>query len=69
MDIQFIHTVPIGDSEPIHYVTNECWCQPLETNNLVTHHAKDCREAMERQGIKDPLKPWATVCEIRRKLP
>lgn len=58
-----IHIIPVGGDEPIHSIP-DCWCNPLEKEgNLAVHHAKDCREKFERQGIEDPEKFWVNVGE------
>jgi len=61
---QRIHVVPYGHPEPPHDAKESCWCLPLkESERLFVHHAKDCREKWERQGIIDQDKPWALVYE------
>lgn len=62
-----VHVIPVGGSEPAHVCGTECWCNPLlsEGGVLVTHHAKDCREKNERQGIEDPDKLWVNVWEAK----
>lgn len=57
-----VHTIPVGGEEPPHVTDLSCWCQPIELEpNIVVHHAKDFREARERHGVVDPLKPWVLV--------
>ncbi len=57
-----IHRIPLGDSA-LHAGQTCCWCFPLELEpGVFTHNAKDCREAMERQGIPSG-RVWTLVCE------
>ena len=62
-----LHCIPVGNSEPIHQCHADCWCFPsqdTESENLYVHHAKDCREKWERQGVEtSPDSLWVTVEE------
>lgn len=60
-----VHVVPVGGNEPLHVISDLCWCHPLcEVDpNIITHNAKDTRERFERQGIKNPKLPWVCVIE------
>ena len=55
-----IHVIPVGNGEPIHHASEGCWCHPLK-EEIITHHAKDCRERFERQGITHPDKTWVLI--------
>ena len=61
---RLLHTIPVGGTEPIHDCSEDCWCHPLRApgDDVVVHHAKDCREARERNGGKlDPDAKWVIV--------
>jgi hypothetical protein len=62
-----IHCIPVGNDEPPHVCHTLCWCHPTQDTvspNLYAHHAKDCREKWERQGIKmSTLSLWVIVEE------
>ena len=59
-----VHVLPINDEEE-HEPWTGCWCQPIFMDGAWIHHAKDCRERFERQGIHDSNKPWEVEVEIR----
>ena len=65
---RLLHTIPVGGTEPIHDCSEDCWCHPLrEDFGFVIHHAKDCREARERNGGKlDPDAHWVIVGQQQR---
>lgn len=49
-----IHSIPVGNKEPVHVARASCWCHPIrdtEEPGLLIHNAKDCREKWERQGV------------------
>lgn len=53
-----LHTIPYGNDEPVHVAGPDCWCMPIivhdekaPSNIVWSHHAKDCREKFERQGV------------------
>lgn len=58
---RIVHVVPDGDLEPHVEVGDGCWCKPTvqrfedPADNylgvLVTHHAKDGRELVEKHGV------------------
>lgn len=53
----FLHSIPVGGTEPVHMADVECWCHPVRDKvapRLFIHNAKDCRERMERQGVEMP---------------
>ena len=57
-----LHVIPLGDLDD-HEASTECWCSPLDNGDgTVTHHAKDCREQMERAG-KPTGKIWCRIAE------
>ena len=57
-----IHTIPVGGTEPIHRADISCWCHPLlDEPHLMVHHAKDCREARERNQCSRKDEPWVLV--------
>lgn len=57
-----LHVIPLGDLDD-HEASIECWCSPLDNGDgTVTHHAKDCREQMERAG-KPTGKIWGRIAE------
>ena len=56
------HVIPVGNGEPVHTVSEKCWCHPLITD-IATHNAKDCREKLERQGLVNDSSKWAIVRE------
>lgn len=58
-----IHVFPVGHPEPLHHVSADCWCHPLDSNGIYIHHAKDGRERWERQGILDSDKRWCIAYE------
>ena len=60
---QRVHIIPIGNQEPLHQASLECWCHPLEKEGVVIHNAKDCREKLERQGVSGAGGPWCLICE------
>jgi hypothetical protein len=48
-----LHSIPVGNKEPVHLARESCWCYPVqdtEEPSLLIHNAKDCRERFERQG-------------------
>lgn len=63
------HTLPADDLRQ-HVASATCWCHPLqqpirdlsgtEDGHLWVHHALDCREKLERQGIATG-RLWLTV--------
>lgn len=62
------HCLPVGDELP-HRASGRCWCQPLAQpvmgfngpcGHQWIHHAKDCRERFERQGLPGGL-GWQIV--------
>lgn len=62
---QRLHVIPVGHPEPLHAAESDCWCHPLlkDEGKIAIHHAKDCREKWERQGIIDKDKPWIIAYE------
>lgn len=60
-----VHILPVGNGEPVHAALPDCWCQPLEvrTNHghQYQHHAKDCRERFERQGLEREGNAWVLI--------
>lgn len=63
-----LHVMPIGDMVE-HFPNSACECLPIETEpGIVVHHAKDCREAQERQGRKTG-KNWEVVEEDPTQVP
>ena len=61
--IRRLHVLPIGDWA-IHAAQSTCWCYPTETSpNVWVHHASDCRERLERQGLKAGA-GWQIVAEL-----
>ena len=57
-----IHIIPVGGDEPVQ--SSACWCHPLEGGSSMSiHHAKDAREAAERQGFIAQDRPWCLVYE------
>ena len=59
------HVVPLDD-EREHDLSLACWCQPLEDGWTIIHHAADCREKYERQGMSTG-KQWAVILEDERE--
>ena len=65
-----LHIIPVGGIEPIHVAHPSCWCHPTQdaeapANHI--HHAKDCREKWERQGLAtEPGAAWVTIGEVRK---
>lgn len=62
-----VHVIPVGGDEPNHCAQSSCWCFPIEDTvvpGVIVHHAKDCREAKERQGLTHPDRAWVTIGEL-----
>lgn len=58
-----VHVIPLDD-EAMHSAQMKCWCHPIEVGlGVVTHNAKDCREAKERAGIVTG-KGWVHIAEF-----
>ena len=58
-----VHVIPLDD-EAMHSAQMKCWCHPIEVAfGVVTHHAKDCREAKERAGVVTH-KGWVNISEF-----
>ena len=58
-----IHVIPVGD-EDAHAAQATCWCHPLDSGDGVwLHHAKDCREAHERQNGEQCSEGWVNIRE------
>lgn len=59
-----LHVIPIGNDEPYHSTTLECWCGPTQIEpKVIAHNARDNRERYERLGITHPDKKWVTVAD------
>lgn len=57
-----LHSIPIGGDEPEHESRESCWCLPFKNSiNFYQHHAKDCREKLERQNIFKPGNKWVLI--------
>lgn len=54
-----VNVVPVNDSKE-HILDTECPCHPLIDENILIHHAWDCRESQERQGIETD-KNWKII--------
>jgi hypothetical protein len=62
------HVIPVGGSEPLHIVSESCWCHPLKgADGIIVHNAKDTRERFERQGLTHPDKKWVLVLVLESK--
>lgn len=59
------HIIPVGGSEPVHSCHLSCWCFPLPDDGIVTHNAKDNREARERHARILPGEKWVIINEER----
>ncbi len=67
-----LHVIPVGDEQhgklKLHAAALECWCHPIEKDDVVTHNAFDCREKLERQD--EPTgKIWVHVLEEKAPEP
>jgi hypothetical protein len=57
------HVIPIGDLH-FHAAQECCWCNPLiENESLFIHHAKDCRESIERKTGETHSEGWVLIAE------
>jgi hypothetical protein len=52
MDCGRYAVLPIGDLRE-HAISDACWCEPVESDGVVTHNSLDGREAFER-GERKP---------------
>jgi len=60
---KILHTIPVGGDEPLHQGDRNCWCFPfMESEGIAVHNAKDCREALERNGVRHSGK-WVLILE------
>lgn len=60
------HIIPLNDGS-IHCAQKTCFCNATPIgDNVVVHHAQDCREAFERRG-KSTLNGWATIGEQKER--
>lgn len=59
-----IHVIPVGDKD-VHCAQSTCWCCPIQTHTgVLTHNAKDCREAHERSTGKKSSDGWVIIAEM-----
>jgi hypothetical protein len=62
-----LHSIPVGNGEPLHECHTLCWCYPTkdtESENFYIHNARDCREKLERQGVEMPAQSlWVLVIQ------
>jgi hypothetical protein len=53
----------------MHTAQSTCWCFPIEDDvvpGVIVHNAKDCREAKERQGLRNADHFWVAIGELVR---
>lgn len=56
-----IHVIPLEDKRE-HELSLACWCFPTVDGHTLIHHALDCREKYERQGVV-VSSGWAVISE------
>jgi hypothetical protein len=58
--VRSLHIIPLDDTMD-HVKSGDCACFPLlMEHGYLVHNAKDCREKLERQGVKTGKK-WITL--------